>query len=132
MSVKQCVVVVAHGSGRREHSELVEDVVRRLSMELGGRVWLGYLEGSEHGLKSIPEAVLEAVNEGCRELIIAPFFLTPGRHVLEDVPREVSKALSGSGVEVRYVMAECIGRHEGVVRLLLDNILRAAERLSGV
>ncbi len=72
-----CVIVVAHGSGRPEHSRLVESVVRYAESLSGVKALIAYLEGREHGLQGIPEVVREAVKGGCRELVITPFFLTP-------------------------------------------------------
>lgn len=127
-----CVVVVAHGSGRPEHVKLVESVVNRVRGSLapaGIGVAVAYLEGPEHGLPGIPEVLREVVEGGCRDVVVALFFLTPGRHVLEDVPREVREVLRRYP-GVKYVITECLGTHPLIPEALADRIRSGLESLT--
>ncbi len=39
---------------------------------------------------SIPDALINAIEQGAREIVVLPYFLSAGRHVSEDIPAEVA------------------------------------------
>ena len=57
---------------------------------------------------SIKDAIEQCVEAGCNSLIIAPYFLSNGRHIQQDIPAivaEASKDLQG----IECVIADPIG-----------------------
>ncbi len=94
-------ILIAHGSRRPEsavdHAALC-DAVAHAS---GTPVRPAYLELAE---PSIPDAVAAAVHEGATSVVLLPYFLHPGNHVREDLPRiaqECRSAHPGTSVELR-------------------------------
>jgi len=86
----KALLIIAHGS-RREASN---DEVRRLVFDLKARagddgfesVSCAFLELAE---PSIPDAVDACVSDGATEITVLPYFLSAGRHVVEDIPAEL-------------------------------------------
>jgi sirohydrochlorin ferrochelatase len=113
------LLLVAHGS-RREASN---DEVRALTARLADRardafdeVICAFLEIAE---PSIPDALQGCVERGAREVVVLPYFLSAGRHVAEDIPREVrSKQLEHPQVRMR--ITSYLGAAEQVPELILE------------
>ena len=57
---------------------------------------------------SINAAVTDLASEGYREVVIVPYFLSPGRHITEDIPALVAEA-QAHNAGVHCVLAETIG-----------------------
>lgn len=116
------LLLVAHGSRRMESNEEVRYLTDRLRERAGGRFdWVGhaFLELAE---PSIPQAVTQAAEAGAREVLVLPYFLSAGRHVVKDIPEEVAAALrEHPGLKVQ--VAPYLGAMAGVSDLLLDTAL---------
>ena len=66
---------------------------------------------------SIGTAVAKCASAGCRTAVIAPYFLSRGRHITSDIPALVAEAqLANPGV--RCIIAEPIGAHACMAWLL--------------
>jgi len=118
----RALLLVAHGSRRTESNEEVRDLTEQLRGRAGGRFgWVGhaFLELAQ---PSIPEAVAEAAVAGAREVLVLPYFLAAGRHVVKDIPDEVAIALR-EHPEVSVRVAPYLGAMAGVSDLLLDTAL---------
>lgn len=52
---------------------------------------------------SIEEAIQSCHSQKCSHIVVAPYFLSPGRHVVEDIPRlveDVENKLDGVTIEI--------------------------------
>jgi sirohydrochlorin ferrochelatase len=115
----RALLLVAHGSRREESNQEVRELAERLRAGSGGRfAWVGhaFLELAQ---PSIPEAVAAAAASGAREVLVLPYFLSAGRHVVKDIPEEVATALR-EHPEMRIEVAPYLGAMAGVSDLLLD------------
>lgn len=83
------VVVAAHGSRAAAANEAHRAVVARLAQQVPARVVPAFLELTE---PSIAEAIDAAVASGAATVVVLPYFLHPGRHLTEDLPRIVAEA----------------------------------------
>ena len=57
---------------------------------------------------SIKDAVAHCVQEGCHEVIVAPYFLSQGRHIQQDIPALVAEA-QAEHPNLRCIIADPIG-----------------------
>ena len=64
---------------------------------------------------SIGTAVAKLASAGCRTAVIAPYFLSRGRHITTDIPALVAEA-QVAHPEVRCIIAEPIGAHGTVTK----------------
>lgn len=107
------VVIIDHGSRRKEANAMLEDVAQLYRRETGSAiVETAHMELTEPSLK---QAVDSCVSQGATKIVVAPLFLGPGRHIQEDIPRLTEEAASAHpGVECR------VAGHLGVDTLLVQ------------
>lgn len=110
------LILVAHGS-RREASN---DEVRELAGQLArlsdnyDQVSPGFLELAQ---PSIPDAIQAAAGNGATRIVVLPYFLSAGRHVVKDIPAEVEKARAAlPGVDIHIL--PYLGIADGIPALL--------------
>ena len=119
------LLIVAHGS-RRESSN---EEVRQLAMRLADNQQSGFSEVSAAFLEiaepSIPQGLEACIQRGATEVIVFPYFLAAGRHVVEDIPAEIAPVVN------RYPdITVQIAPHLGFSTRLPDIILEIADKVS--
>ncbi len=116
---RTALLLIAHGSRRPEANADLEHVAA--AMRERGRypiVQVSFLELAEPGIAGGGAMCVEA---GATDVILLPYFLSPGKHVVEDLT-EARDGLSARFPAVRFVLAEPLGRHP----LILDVIEQRA------
>ena len=102
------VVVVDHGSRRAEsnanHERFVAEWQTRSGFEI---VEPAHMEMAE---PSIGAAFDACVARGATDIVIAPFFLWPGRHMERDIP-ELAAEAAARHPGVTYTVAAALGPH---------------------
>ena len=84
------LVIVAHGSRRTASNDEVRaltDLIRPQASDFDA-VHCAFLELAE---PSIPDGIKAAIASGAKEVVVLPYFLSAGRHVVEDIPGFVSE-----------------------------------------
>lgn len=99
-----------------EFAELYQRVTRRPLVEVA------HMELAE---PTIEQAVARCVAAGASRVIVAPYFLSRGRHVQHDIP-ELVAAAAAAHPEVECVIAEPIGI-DSLMAQLIENRVAAAE-----
>jgi sirohydrochlorin ferrochelatase len=118
------LLLIAHGSRRPEANADLEWVATELRAR--GRfptVQVSYLELAEPGIEDGGARCAEA---GATEVLMVPYFLSPGVHVAEDLT-EARDALAARFPGVRFALAEPLGRHP----LLIDVVDQRARAVAG-
>jgi sirohydrochlorin ferrochelatase len=113
----------AEGGGGGEGEGGLWGALRRLAGK-GPIVEVAHMELAD---PSIEEAFGRCVRRGARSVVVAPFFLAPGRHVTQDLPeltREASERHGGAP----WAVAEAIGPDPMVAQIMA---LRVEEALEG-
>ena len=88
--MKTALVLIAHGSRSHASNAEVVALCQRLTSDgAAERVFPAFLELAEPSLSA---AVADAVAEGYGRVLVLPFFLNSGRHVMRDVPALVDAA----------------------------------------
>ena len=114
------VLVVGHGSRRREANDDVREATQRIAER--GRfplVETAFLE-IEH--PNIGEAFARLVERGANEITVHPYFLSPGRHTRGDIPVEVREAASHH-VDVNYRITEPLSAHPLVIEASVERLV---------
>jgi sirohydrochlorin ferrochelatase len=116
------IVVVAHGSRAAGANDAHRALVDRLAEAVDHPVAPAFLELAE---PSIPDGIDGAVDAGASTVLVLPYFLHPGRHLTEDLPRIVGEAQARHpGAEVRLLAN--FGEDPALVGLLAAQV-RAAD-----
>ena len=113
----KALLIVAHGSRRPESNDEVRALTRVVAERASGqydKVSCAFLELAD---PLIPAGVEALANEGADDITVVPYFLSAGRHVVEDIPAEVEKSKLPNGVDV--TIAPYVGESEAMVDLLI-------------
>ena len=120
--MKKHVVIIAHGSRRMASNDEVREVTRQFALladELVAdefdQVSCAFLELDE---PSIPQGLLNAIEQGATEVIVLPYFLSAGRHVSEDIPAQI-KPVQDEHPEVEIKIAPYLGAASTIPEILI-------------
>ena len=118
------VIIVDHGSRSPQSNALLHELVRQFADAYADRfpiVEPAHMELSE---PSIASAFARCVGSGADEIIVCPFFLGPGKHWQDDIPRLTAEAARCFGVQ-RYAVAAPLGVDQLMLKLLDKRISEA-------
>lgn len=120
----RAVLLIAHGSRRAEAND--ELVAIAAALRDRGRfpfVQVAYLEMAA---PTIAEGGAACVERGASEVILLPFFLSPGRHVADDLTA-ARDALAARFPHVRFRLAEPLGSHPLILQALEERATDARQ-----
>lgn len=111
------LVLVDHGSRFPEANDMLADVaamVKRLSGQ--HCVHHAHMELAE---PTIRQAFETCVQEGATAVVVHPYFLSPGRHSMSDIPRMVAEA-ARAFPGIAYCVTEPLGLHPKICEVVLE------------
>ncbi|GIW95905.1 MAG: hypothetical protein KatS3mg110_3946 [Pirellulaceae bacterium] len=119
---KLAVILVDHGSRIAESNELLHQMAERFKAYTG----LAHVEPAHMELAepSIEAAYRRCVAAGAALILVAPFFLLPGKHWTEDIPRLVAEA-ARPFPHTTYRIAPPLGIDDLLVELLLRRLAQS-------
>lgn len=113
------VIIVDHGSRRAESNDLLLEVVASFRQQTGvALVEPAHMELAE---PSIADAFGRLIERGARRVVVAPFFLAPGRHWNEDIP-ELTRAAAEQHGGTPFEIAAPMGQHPAMAEVLASRI----------
>lgn len=119
--VTSAVVLVAHGSRASSANQAHLDLAGALDARIDPTVIGAFMELAE---PSIGEAIGRAVEAGASVVAVLPYFLHPGRHLRDDIPRLVAEAAATRpDVDIRLV--EHFGADPAVLDVLAAQVGQA-------
>ncbi len=118
----RAILLVDHGSRRPQANQQLEALAKLLRVRLPDRlVVTAHLEMAQPDIGAGLDACAEA---GATEVVVHPYFLGPGRHTAEDIPREVAEAaVRHPGITIRT--SEPLGLDDRVVDVVVERIERS-------
>ena len=122
------VIIVDHGSRREESNNLLVNVVEAFR-EKGDWpiVEPAHMELAE---PSIATAFARCVAKGATFVIVFPYFLAPGRHWNEDIPRLAADAAE-QYPGVRHLVTAPLGLHSLLLQVIDERISTCLARIAG-
>lgn len=113
------IIIVDHGSRRRESNEMLHVAAKRFANQSQySIVEPAHMELAE---PTIAQAFSKCVDRGASHVIVFPYFLSPGRHWTEDIPALV--AMAGRNYpDVRWLVTAPFGLHPGMLEIINDRI----------
>ncbi len=85
----RAIIIVDHGSRRVAANRMLEDVANLLRTLTSDPVYTAHMELAD---PTIRQAFAAAVAAGADNVFVFPYFLSPGRHSREDIPRLCAEA----------------------------------------
>ncbi len=123
--MKPAILLVDHGSRRPDANAQLDALAAAVRARDPERfVTVAHMELAE---PSIEQAVDACVAAGAAEIVVHPYFLGPGSHTREDIPRLVAEAAARHpGLRVR--ISEPLGLHDKLVDVVLARIEERSPR----
>lgn len=113
------LLIVAHGSRRESSNEEVRQLVGRIK----GSPQSGFDDVSaaflELAVPSIPDGLEACITRGAKQVVVFPYFLAAGRHVVEDIPGQVTP-VKEKYPEVSVSISPHLGLAEAMPMMILD------------
>lgn len=119
MGRKRAIILVDHGSRRPEANEHLDELRRLLGGHRPG--WSIHCAHLELCPPHVPEVVEACVRDGADQIVLHPFFLLPGRHTREDLPRLAAEAQERHP-NVTVHVTETLGLDPRLVDIVSDRI----------
>jgi sirohydrochlorin ferrochelatase len=118
------LLLVDHGSRRAAANEQLDAVAERIRARRPELiVEVAHMELAPPDLA---EGIERCVARGAARIVVHPYFLGPGSHSQDDIPRMAGEAgAHHPGLEV--VVSSPLGVHEGLVNAVLDRFDEAQE-----
>jgi len=119
---KPALLLIAHGSRRAEANADLEAIAEQFrAMPHYDFVQTSFLELAEPNIATGGQACAQA---GAKYVVMVPYFLSPGVHVKDDLT-EARDALTEQFPDVRFVLAQPIGRHPLIMEIVQDRVAEA-------
>ena len=124
MQKKTGVIVFTHGSRLAEGNHIMVRLVDRLRAQLGTNlVEPCFMELSQ---PDIPAAIETLLARGCNHIFGYAFFLVPGKHLQQDIPAIIERALRNHP-GVTYEISEPMMDDPSLLALVEERIARALD-----
>ena len=121
----KALLLIAHGSRRQQSNDEVFLLAEKLKQNCADQysiIHAGFLELAE---TLIPDGIKKCVDDGATSIVVLPYFLNSGRHVIEDIPEAVD------ATKPLYPQTEIkIASHLGASELMMDLLISSANSTS--
>lgn len=119
----RAVIIVDHGSRVETANRMLDDVAALLAKLIPNRVYPAHMELAE---PTITQAFAAAVRDGADHVYVFPYFLSPGRHSTNDIPRLCAEAAKAH--RVKYHCGEPIGPANELAELIERRVASCPEQ----
>jgi sirohydrochlorin ferrochelatase len=90
--MQTAIIIVDHGSRREESNQMLEELAGHFARRFKERYDIVEPAHMELAEPSIATAYANCVQRGARRVVVVPFFLGPGKHWTQDIPRLTADA----------------------------------------
>ncbi len=120
--MKSAVIILGHGS----RSAGADKAVRRIAVEVKKRGGYEIVEHAflQHTSPGLMDTIDACAHKDAGRIVIVPFFMQPGAHVIRDVPALIEEARKNHpGVQI--LMTDFVGSHPLMVEIVMDLVGKA-------
>jgi len=115
--MKTGIIIVDHGSRRAQSNQMLEEVARLFGERFTQRFEIVEPAHMEIAEPSIAAAYARCVERGATNVVVCPFFLGPGKHWTQDIPRLTSEA-AAQFPQTRFHVTPTLGIDDLILDLL--------------
>ena len=125
------ILLVDHGSRNKASNDRLQELARSYQRTVDSHVVVRACH-MEIAHPSIPEGLEALLKEGVDEIVCHPYFLSPdGRHVSEDIPKIVKRAIESLNIEIPIITTEPVGANMDRMIGIIQSIVEENSRLLG-
>ena len=119
------LLLIAHGSRREQSNAEIAVVAESLAKRVQAQ-----FEATRHAFLELAEPAIsdvidQMINDGAREIVILPYFLSAGRHVYEDIPAIIEDK-KNQYAQVKFLVVPYLGEAPDIIEVLA-NLTRLAD-----
>lgn len=122
----KALLIVAHGSRRKESNDEVRRLAQRIHENSGPAFDLVTCAFLEISSPQIDSAIADLVDEGASEIRIFPYFLAAGTHVVNDIPRIIEEE-KNNYPNIDFEILPHLGALQGISTLILNQIYKGGK-----
>jgi sirohydrochlorin ferrochelatase len=111
------LIIVDHGSRRDESNQMLEELARLFAARFHEKFTIVEAAHMELSEPSIATAYANCAARGAQRIVVVPFFLGPGKHWTQDIPRLTAEA-SEKVPHTQYHVAPTLGIDDLILDLL--------------
>lgn len=122
----KALLIVAHGSRRKESNDEVRRLAKRIEENSGPAFDLVTCAFLEISSPQIDSAVADLVDEGASEIKVFPYFLAAGTHVVNDIPKQIDDEKVNYPA-LQFEILPHLGALQGISTLILNQIYKGGK-----
>jgi len=111
------IVIVDHGSRLPESNQMLEEAAALFAKRFANRYSIVEPAHMEISEPSIATAYARCVERGANRIVVCPFFLGPGKHWTQDIPR-LTADVAAKYPGTRYHVTQTLGIDDLILDLL--------------
>ncbi len=115
--MRKGIIIVDHGSRRDQSNQMLEKVAELFAERFNQKYEIVEPAHMELAEPSIATAYARCVERGAEQVVVIPFFLGPGKHWTQDIPRLTADAAAGFP-RTRYHISPTLGIDDLILDLL--------------
>jgi sirohydrochlorin ferrochelatase len=117
------IIIVDHGSRRDESNQMLEEVTALFAKRFSERYEIVEPAHMELAEPSIATAYAKCAERGAQRIVVLPFFLGPGKHWTQDIPKLTADAA------IRFPNTKHhVSRPLGIDDLILDLLAKRVDQ----
>ena len=118
------IIILGHGSRLESANSVIPSLIESMRNKLNhGDIVPAYLHLARPGLS---ESIEDLISRGHRDIIIVPFFLLSGNHVIRDIPEAVEEEISRNP-HVNFKITRSLGEDARIADIIKSRIKEASE-----
>jgi sirohydrochlorin ferrochelatase len=117
----RALVLIAHGSRRTQSNCDIEALANLLSAHPDLAFDITRYAFLENAVPSILQVIDQCVDDGASEIVVLPYFLSPGNHVMRDIPERIETKRK-EYLHVQFEVLEYFGKSAAVVDWLVSHV----------
>jgi len=125
--IMKALLLLAHGSRSKQSNIEVVNLANKLRNKCSEQYKIIYPVFLELSAPLISEGIKMCVDDGATSILVLPYFLNSGRHVLEDIPSVINET-EKLYPKVTIIIAPHIGTSELMEEVLMNSINGALSR----
>ena len=115
--MQTAIIIVDHGSRREESNQMLEELTSHFAARFKERYDIVEPAHMELAEPSIATAYAMCVKRGAKRILVVPFFLGPGKHWTQDIPRLTAEA-AAQFPQTTYHVSPTLGIDDLILDLL--------------
>lgn len=115
--MKTAIIIVDHGSRLAESNRMLEQLAEMFAQRFDDKYSIVEPAHMELAEPSIGTAYGKCARRGARRIIVCPFFLGPGKHWTQDIPRLTAEA-AANFPGTKYHVTPTLGADDLMLQLL--------------